>query len=568
MPHNPVTAPQILLIQPWIEDFYTTDCRTQPIGLGYLAASLKLTLKHIEVIIIDALAGKKKKSIPWPQEFKYLKPYYGRHDKGPFALFNQYYRFGKSRQELEQIISGYQPFLIGISSLFTPYYRQSLECARICKSIFPEVPVVMGGSHATLHPHTLMKTQSVNRKNLALCDYIIPGEAEIGICELAKLIKGEIAPEEVTSRIIMASGEPVGTDSEKISRKLKTPAQSPDIPNYLKLIPDLSTLDPLNYRFKGGKMAFLLTSRSCPYHCSFCSIHSVFSSPYRVRDIDDIIKEITQRLNEDIKHFDIEDDAFTENKPHAMELLQRIIRLGSPLTMSAMNGINYMTLDKQLLEKMKEAGFTGLNLSLVSAEDKVCRKCRRPHSLKHFDYIIDEAGLLKIPCIAYFIIGMPGQNVTDMWHTFSHLCGTQCLLGASPYYFTPLSPLHKKESGNPLIKLASRDGDSFLCARLTAMDLETETFTRQDIFTLFKLARVANYIKEGLDSGKGTQSLYFKPALQILNTGTWFTSREHHGLPFSKAIFNLIQEDTLTFKGYKTSRCIKYNPALNVFEPV
>ena len=52
--------PQVLLLQPRVEDFYSTACRTQPVGLAYLAGSLKRAFPGLEVQIYDTLAGGKK----------------------------------------------------------------------------------------------------------------------------------------------------------------------------------------------------------------------------------------------------------------------------------------------------------------------------------------------------------------------------------------------------------------------------------------------------------------------------------------------------------------------------
>ncbi len=60
------------------------------------------------------------------------------------------------------------------------------------------------------------------------------------------------------------------------------------------------------------------------------------------------------------------------------------------------------------------------------------------------------------------------------------------LLGASPFYLTPASPMARG--------LACTEED-FLKARLTAMAIETDTFRREDIYTLFITTRIINFLK-------------------------------------------------------------------------
>src|SRR4030067_397620 len=69
---------KLLLVQPSIQNFYQTSIRTQPIGLAYVAASLK---SHgYEVEILDCQT-ERKKSIPIPSELFYLRDFYPFNDR-------------------------------------------------------------------------------------------------------------------------------------------------------------------------------------------------------------------------------------------------------------------------------------------------------------------------------------------------------------------------------------------------------------------------------------------------------------------------------------------------------
>jgi radical SAM superfamily enzyme YgiQ (UPF0313 family) len=536
--------PQVLLLQPWVEDFYCTPCRTQPAGLAYLAASIKSSFQDLDVQIYDTLAGRRKKSLPWPAEFKYLKPYYGFQDKSPFALFHQYYRFGQSKETIEKKLQAYRPLFIGISCLFTPYYRESLKLARICRSVFPDVPIVMGGSHATLHPQTLLFPPPPFGPEENLCDYVLRGEAEETICELTEYLLGKRNLKEVRN-LVTRQWNPA------------CPMPAPAIPDRMRItLPSFTGLNRKDYRYMRVPLSVLITSRSCPHRCSFCTVHSVFGTAYEVRDIGSIVDEISIRYREGIRHFDIEDDNFTHNKTHCMELLDRIRGLNLPITLSAMNGLCYTSLDRDILQNMKLAGFDTLNLSLVSAWQESGGTIQRPHNPKKFFRILDAAAELDLRVIAYVILGMPGQSPEEMWDTLTMLASSRCLIGPSPFYFTPGSPVHKREKDNPSIRLASAGQDPFFSARLTAMDLETDSFNRNDVYTCFRMSRVFNYIKEGIDKGLARTDAYFSPAVNILKEGRWHTdpSKGSRQQPFSPMIHNLLRQTCLVFRGYRTDR--------------
>ena len=120
---------KVLLVQPPVQDFYDTDVRLQPIGLAYLKAAIRKHLPDIDVTIQDYHSGCGRQTVPIPKELRYLAEYYPVADKSPFSTFHQYYHFGKSFDQIESEIAALNPDVVGISCLFTPYYREALEVA-------------------------------------------------------------------------------------------------------------------------------------------------------------------------------------------------------------------------------------------------------------------------------------------------------------------------------------------------------------------------------------------------------------------------------------------------------
>ncbi|NJL60196.1 MAG: radical SAM protein, partial [Desulfobacteraceae bacterium] len=121
--------PDILLIQPPIRDFYLTVKRTIPYGLACIASELRRSGFSVE--ISDALATKKSRDIPFPQEMTFLESYYAAKDVSPFALFHGFRHFGHSFEHIGNIAKASDAFLVGISSLFTAYSNEALETAEI-----------------------------------------------------------------------------------------------------------------------------------------------------------------------------------------------------------------------------------------------------------------------------------------------------------------------------------------------------------------------------------------------------------------------------------------------------
>jgi radical SAM superfamily enzyme YgiQ (UPF0313 family) len=153
----------------------------------------------------------------------------------------------------------------------------------------------------------------------------------------------------------------------------------------------------------------------------------------------------------------------------------------------AMNGISYLSLDKELLQLMKKAGFTHLNLALVSSDITVRETTKRPHTIKKYLEVVQEASRLGFKIVSYQILGLPNECLESMIQTQTFAARLPILLGASMFYLTPNSHIAKN--------FPERTEEDILKSRLTAMAIETENFKREDLYTLFITTRIINFLK-------------------------------------------------------------------------
>jgi radical SAM superfamily enzyme YgiQ (UPF0313 family) len=458
---------KVVLIQPSIQDFYDTDVRLQPIGLCYIKAAVKKFLPDVDVLIKDYHAGCGRQTVAIPKELRYLADYYPVADKSPFSTFHRYYHFGKPFDEIEAELAELKPDVVGISSLFTPYYREALEvAARVKKRL--NATVVMGGSHASAVPESPLASRHV--------DFVIRGEGERAFVEFLRYLKGEQSLDQVPNLSYRK-------DSECFSNPL-----GENFPIDQLAFPDLSDFSPSNYTLAKKPMTFMITSRSCPHKCSFCSVHTTFGTDYRRRSLENVLEEIELRYREGYRVIDFEDDNLTYYKNTFKELCRRLIGRfpNRELEFVAMNGISYLSLDDELLELMRRAGFSHLNLALVSSDKTVRETTKRPHTLEAYLKVVHKAHALGFQIVSYQIIGLPNETLDSMIQTLAFNARLPVLLGASPYYQTPNAPMAR---GLPLTE------KDYVKARLTAMAIETEEFSRDDIYTLFVTTRILNFLK-------------------------------------------------------------------------
>jgi radical SAM superfamily enzyme YgiQ (UPF0313 family) len=295
-------------------------------------------------------------------------------------------------------------------------------------------------------------------------------------------------------------------------------------------LPDLSDFPASSYMLAGKPMIFMITSRSCPHKCSFCSVHTTFGHDYRRRSLENVLAEIELRYRQGYRVIDFEDDNLTYYKPTFKELCRQLSTRfpNREMEFVAMNGISYLSLDDELLELMFAAGFSQLNLALVSSDKTVRETTKRPHTLKAYLNSVHKAHALGFKIVSYQILGLPNESLESMIQTLAFNARLPVLLGASPFYRTPNSPIARG------LDLTDED---FVKARLSALAVETNSFCRDDLYTLLVTTRIINFLK-GLPLECGVE-------FADLPLANWLDGRARIGLELLR---RLVQTRCLFFE--------------------
>ncbi|HEY2934463.1 MAG TPA: radical SAM protein [Acidobacteriota bacterium] len=454
---------KVALIQPPVEDFYQTSIRTQPVGLLYLAGMLESAGHHVK--IFDFLSWREKHAAPCPDAMSYLKAHFLLRDQSPLRAFKHYYHFGCRWQEVESILSGADFDAYGVSCMFTPFFSQSNHVAAIIRRHHPGKPIAAGGTHATAVPHRVLGQGNF--------DVVFQGEGEYSFLKWIA---------STTDRSSLRQGAVCAGQAIQNLDELPFPARH------------LIDLD--RYRINGVRSTMLITSRGCPYRCTFCSVQQTMGHAFRVRSVENVVREIEECLERyDIRHFDIEDDNFTFDQARAEEIMTAVLdRFGeATLRFSAMNGLTASHLRPSLLKRMKQAGFSQINLSLVTSQPDKIRELKRPVSFAGFRRTVRATREAQLECISYFILGLPGDDRSRMLETLFALAAEPVLVGPSVFYVSPGTELFDE--------LAAYVPENWDLLRSSTFFMETGASTRLERITVFRLTRLVNFLKERLDRG-------------------------------------------------------------------
>ena len=444
---------KICLVNPPIEDFYTTGIRRQPLGLLYIAAALKKAGHPVSLINCHT---KKRSVMEIPAEFSYLKKHMGAGSAAPFP-FDNYTHYGMSWQEIEKRISETAADLFLVSSMFTTYHQETHRIFSIIKKRNASAVIAAGGHHASLYPAHLLENGA---------DYVISGEGE--------------APSVLLSRILEEGGS--AEDIPNLNWMENSTVKSSGI----KITPDINSLGyPCreilglsSMRGHGKCFVTMVASRGCPNRCGFCTSRIVWGEQWRMRACDDIISEINSCVeNHGAEIINFEDDNLFPSRERALALLSALVdeRERRPFypEFTAMNGISIERLDEEIILLMKRAGFRELDISLVSRSTGVQQNEFRPFNSDQFMKIALSALSAGFNVRGYFILGLPGQSVEEADETISFMKKSGISVFPSVYYnvFAPQGEWKMQRS--------------------SAFFNERDDFSREDLLKCFNRCRAS-----------------------------------------------------------------------------
>lgn len=356
---------------PWVQV-------TEPLGLLYLSSYIRKFSKH-EVSVLDCLASHRVKK---------LNP--------------RQYWYGLFMEEMLDGIKQFNPDVIGITCMFSRKKDDFFSCAHSIRNRFSESILVAGGTHPSLFAEEVIKTK--------FFDYCIIGEGEASFLDLINRLSYKTKPLEHIEGIAFMRNSNVHITPKKnyIDDLDKIPFPSRDLINYEAYVSRKNVLHGLGL----GRAASIITSRSCPNRCNFCSMYKIHGPRWRGRSAKNVVDEIIElKERYSIEELFIMDDNFTFYKERVMEICERINKSKIKIHWNTPNGISINTLDKELLSVMKKSGCKSICIAIESGDEELRNKVIGKHlTNKKIEEVTKNAAKLGLFIIAFYIIGMPGET--------------------------------------------------------------------------------------------------------------------------------------------------------------
>ena len=413
---------RILLIFPPVtrpKDFSAQKLRVSvffPLGIAYLAAAVENTGKY-EIQILDALIeGDFKTGIPLNEGAQL--------------------RYGLSDERICNVIREYNPDVVGVSALFSALEYDMANVCTLAKKVNSRIVTVVGGAHPGANAGEILECYSS-------IDFVCIGEGEDSFIEFLSIIQNNEDLSKLDGFGYRANGEIVINPKRKFIMDLDTiPFPSRHLFNMPKYLEEASP----HATFRQKPFTQMISSRGCPFKCSFCAIENHWGSKQRLRSSENVLKEIDELVNKyGVREIHFEDDNFSFDHDRALRILEGMIQRKYNLSWNVPSGMAVATLSPDLLEKMKESGCYSVSLAIESGNQKVVSSLmHKPVNLKAVPALVRKIREVGMDARGFFILGFPGETKENIRETINFARELE-LDWAYFFVFSPLphTPIYK-----------------------------------------------------------------------------------------------------------------------------
>lgn len=273
--------------------------------------------------------------------------------------------------------------------------------------------IVLTGPHASILAADTLKSYS-------FVDYVLLGEYEYSLLHLVQALDNR-------AKIGSLNGIAFRNDENEIEVHENITSIDPDLlPMPARHLFPAGDLNGMHYYHDGfcqNRPAVQVhSSRGCPFSCNFCLWTQTMYKPgkYKTISASKVVDEmvfVTENFGAKEVYFD--DDTFTGNKKHVLQVCSEIISRKLTIPWSVMG--DAMVADKEMLVSMKAAGCIGIKFGLESGVPEILKNINKPLQLTKLEAVIDTCKRLRMKTHVSVSFGHFGETEDTIQQTMDYV---------------------------------------------------------------------------------------------------------------------------------------------------
>lgn len=332
-----------------------------------------------------------------------------------------------SRDEILRDVLQWKPRIVAASCL-SQQYQEAQELVAWLRTrltaLRKPLPIfIVGGVHPTMVPEAVMADGT--------WDHVAVGECEDAMVEFVRRVEAGEDLVHVPNFLSWNAGAPPTDPAERTGANWTRNPVGPFPAIGRQPLADYELFDTQRILDAKDGWAGFLTSRGCPYRCTYCLNHEVIDTYrkdqqvpasklgfFRFREPQEVLDEMRFVLSryERVRTFILDDDLFTQNVEHCLAFCAayRDSELDVPFVVNA----HVKQLDERVAFALKEAGCTILKMGIESGSPRVRKEVlMRPMSDNDIMETVRLAETAGLHSSGFVMVGLPGETRAERFET-------------------------------------------------------------------------------------------------------------------------------------------------------
>lgn len=328
-------------------------------------------------------------------------------------------------QSIADFVQEFQPHLVGITAN-TPQVKQAWRTARMIKEVH-DCPIVLGGPHVSVLPEESCEKPYV--------DIVVRGEGEDAWIDISNRLEAYLKEQPAYSTEAFMHPElSIFEDCAGLTYKTSDGQlhNNPDRPPIADLdslpwpayhffkMERYTNLQPATDHVDGSRSFSIMTSRGCPYRCTFCS-QSIMPIKWRSRSPENVLAEWRHLVEElGAEEIGVLDDSANIRVKRLEEIATLLIENKlNHVPWIFVNGIRANLASKEMLGLLKKAGLKRTAFGVETGNAEMLRSVDKKVDLDTIRQAFKNAKEVNLETIGFFIIGLPGDTRETMQDTIN-----------------------------------------------------------------------------------------------------------------------------------------------------